>query len=156
MAVNGMFTIEDLYGGKSLNYHHPQLLHSALKTSFLSVDNELTTMAAELVLSTDLKAIVKQNKLSDVIPFTYFYWVLLVLAVILSLILISFFIYYCHTFVKNYRTHRYSNFILLPSNSKQFVIQKLEIRCQVIIVIDQYIDIHIQLIFIRKRNRHPH
>ena len=113
-------------------------------------------MAAELVLSTDLKAIVKQNKLSDVIPFTYFYWVLLVLAVILSLILISFFIYYCHTFVKNYRTHRYSNFILLPSNSKQFVIQKLEIRCQVIIVIDQYIDIHIQLIFIRKRNRHPH
>lgn len=107
MAVNGVFTIEDLFGGKSLNHdRYHQVLPSALKHSLLSVKAELTTITTEFILSTEFEKITEQNKLASIIPFTYFYWVLLVLAILLSLILIIFFIYYCHTFVKNYRARR--------------------------------------------------
>ncbi len=120
MAVNGLFTYEDLYAGKSPNHHQRPILQISSSSSFtpnelLSVLNIPTTTTTtiiptshfeKLVLSREIESNTKLNKLADVIPFTYFYWLLVVLAILLTLTLIIVFICYCRTFFKNYKTRR--------------------------------------------------
>jgi hypothetical protein len=116
MAVNGLFTYEDLYAGKSPNYYRrpiPQVSSSLTSNSLLSVLNiPITTTIvptshlAKLVSSKEIESSTKLNKLPDIIPFTYFYWILVVLAILLTLTLVIVFICYCRTFVKKYRTRR--------------------------------------------------
>ncbi len=118
MAVNGFFTFEDLYAGQSPNYYRrplPQVSSSFTTNRILSIsDIPITTTTtvvptsyfAKLVVSKEVESTTKLNKLADVIPFTYFYWILVVLAILLALTLVIVFISYCHTFIKNYRTRR--------------------------------------------------
>ncbi len=117
MAANGFFTYEDLYARKSPNYYHRPIsqISSSLKPNpLLSVLNVPTTTTAivstsnfaKLVSSTEIESSTKLNKLADIIPFTYFYWILVVLAILLALTLVIVFICYCRTFIKNYRTYR--------------------------------------------------
>jgi len=116
MAVNGFFTYDDLYAGKSPNYYHrpiPQRSSSVPSNPLFSVLNLPVTTAvvptsyfAKLVSSTEIESSTKLNKLADIIPFTYFYWILVVLAILLTLTLVIVFICYCRTFLKNYRSRR--------------------------------------------------
>jgi hypothetical protein len=115
MAVNGLFTYEDLYAGKSSNYYHrpiPQLSSSWTSHPILSVLNIPTTTIVptshfgKLFSSTEIEPSDKLNKVATFIPFTYFYWILVILAILLTLTLLIVFICYCRTFVKNYRTRR--------------------------------------------------
>ena len=119
MAVNGLFTYEDLYAGHSPNYHQRPIhqvssssslasnqLLTALDTSPLTTTVVPTSYFSKLVLSTEIESSTKLNKLADVIPFTYFYWLLVVLAILLTLTLIIVFIYYCRTFFRNYKNRR--------------------------------------------------
>ncbi|CAF1240017.1 unnamed protein product [Adineta steineri] len=127
MAVNGMFTYEDLYAHKSIQYRHklhPQVSSLQTSSSFIrdpliSEINQATAItvptlqSVNLTSSTtdDIESSAIQNKLADIIPFTYFYWVLVALAILLTLTLIIIFICYCRTFCKNRRNRRSS----LPS-----------------------------------------
>jgi hypothetical protein len=116
MAVNGLFTYDDLYAGKPPNYYHrpiPRISSSVTSYPLLSVLNVPVTTTivptsyfAKLVSSKEIESSTKLNKLADVIPFTYFYWILVVLAILLTLTLVIVFICYCRTFLKNYRTRR--------------------------------------------------
>ena len=112
MAVNGLFTYEDLYAGKSQNYHSRFDLQSS---SFISheLDIPLTTTNIvptsyfeKLVLSTDEISSTKSNKLVNATSYTYLYWILFVLAILLTIALIGVFICYCRTFLKNYAARR--------------------------------------------------
>jgi hypothetical protein len=113
MAVNGLFTYEDLYAGNSQNYHSRFNLQSL--SSFISrqLDIPLTTTNIvptsyfeKLVLSTDELSSTESNKLASAIPFTYLYWILFVLAILLTIALIIVFICYCRTFLKDYAARR--------------------------------------------------
>ncbi|CAF0744093.1 unnamed protein product [Rotaria sordida] len=126
MAVNGIFTYEDLYADKFQNYHRrfiPQVSSSFTSSQHLSVLN-ITTITtttttttttivptsyfSKLISSTEIESNIKLNKLANVIPFIYFYWLLVLLAIFLTLALIIIFICYCRNFFKNYKTHRES------------------------------------------------
>jgi len=116
MAADGLFTYEDLYADKSTNYHHrpvyqvPSSLTSHPVLSVLNIPITTTIVPtsyfAKLVSPTEIESGTKLNRLADVIPFTYFYWILVALAILLTLTLIIVFIYYFRTFIKNYRTRR--------------------------------------------------
>jgi hypothetical protein len=116
MAVSGLFTYEDLYGGKYENYYHRYIppISSSETLSVLNTTTTTTTTVAliptsnheKFVLSTEIESSTKLNKLAEIIPFTYFYWILVVLAIILILTLIIIFICYCRTFFINYKTRR--------------------------------------------------
>jgi len=113
MAVNGLFTYEDLYAGKSPNYHQrpsssftPNERFSVLNIPTTTTTIIPTSHFEKLVLSREIESNTKLNKFADVIPFTYFYWLLVVLAILLTLTLIIVFICYCRTFFKNYKTRR--------------------------------------------------
>jgi hypothetical protein len=111
MAVNGLFTFEDLYAGQSPNYYRrpfPDVSNSILP--ILDIPDTTTVVStsyfAKFVVSTEVESNTKLNKLADAIPFTYFYWILVVLAVLLIITLVIVFVCYCRTFVKNYRARR--------------------------------------------------
>ena len=112
MAASGLFTYEDLYGGKYENYYH-RYIPPISSSETLSVLNTTTPVSfiptsnhEKFVLSTEIKSSTKLNKLADIIPFTYFYWALVVLAIILILTLVIVFICYCRTFFINHNTRR--------------------------------------------------
>ena len=107
MAVDGRFTYEDLYAGQSPNYYHRPLLPIS-STNAISSESDIPTIISttRLVTSTEIHSRTKLNKLADIIPFNYLYWILLVLAILLSIILIIIFIYYCRTFIKHHRARR--------------------------------------------------
>ncbi|UJR23653.1 hypothetical protein I4U23_026637 [Adineta vaga] len=120
MAVNGFFTYEDLYASRSRNYNYKLILPispspSNIPNRFLSeadLSTKLTTdippshPAKLIALTNELELSTKLNKLADIIPFSYFYWLLVILAIFLTLTLITIFICYCRTFVKNYKNRR--------------------------------------------------
>ncbi|CAF1040589.1 unnamed protein product [Rotaria sp. Silwood1] len=120
MAVNGIFTYEDLYAGKFQDYHRrliPQVSSSFTSNQHSLVLNIITTTTttsvstshfSKLISSTEIESNIKLNKLTDVIPFIYFYWLLLLLAIFLTFALLIIFICYCHNCFKNYRTRRES------------------------------------------------
>ena len=102
MAVNGLFTFEDLYSGQSPNYY---------RRPYPDIPNSTT------VISTEVESNTKLNKLADAIPFIYFYWILVVLAILLIITLVIVFVCYCRTFVKNYRarSRQSSSFFRRPT-----------------------------------------
>jgi hypothetical protein len=115
MAVSGLFTYDDLYAVKPPNsYPKFDLLtsssfipHQHLWVSDISTTTiDPTSYSEKLVASTDIELSTKSNKLADVIPFTYFYWVLVVLAILLTITLIIVFICYCRSFLKTYTARR--------------------------------------------------
>lgn len=97
MAADGRFTYEDLYAGQSPNYYHRPLP----MLSNLNIPTRTT-----IISTTDIHSKTKLNKLADIIPFNYLYWILLVLAILLIITLIVIFIHYCRTFIKHHRTRR--------------------------------------------------
>lgn len=104
MATDGRFTYEDLYAGQSPNYYHRPLLPVSSTNVISTIIS--TRYPGRLVTTTDIHSKTKLNKLADIIPFNYLYWILLVLAILLIIILIIIFIYYCRTFIKHHRTRR--------------------------------------------------
>lgn len=118
MAIDGRFTYEDLYAGHSPNFYRRPIfsvstnsLSSQLEIPATPTTTTTTTLStryfARLVATTtEVHSTTNFNKLPEIIPFTYFYWILVVLAILLALTLIIIFVYYCRSFVQKHRARR--------------------------------------------------
>lgn len=107
MATSGFFTYHDLYGGKPEIYHQQNIfpLSSSTTVQTLSIPNTTTTSLpttlhlVKLVSSTTTirssTSISKLYKLVQLVPFAYFHWFLIGLAVLLALLLTIIFTCYC-------------------------------------------------------------
>ncbi|CAF0812329.1 unnamed protein product [Rotaria sp. Silwood1] len=92
MATSGFFTYYDLYGGKPENYHYQD------NSRFLTSRIVTTTHSIVLVPSTTIQSSNKLYKLVEFVPFAYVHWFLIGLAIILTLLLIIIFMYYCRSY----------------------------------------------------------
>lgn len=116
MAVNGIFTYEDLYANRFENYRRRIIsqISSSTKSSRLltTLNIRITTTTTEAVLpALNISKLIswkeiKTKKLVYSIPSIYFYWFLIVLAVLLALVLVGLSLYYCCIFIKNCRIRR--------------------------------------------------
>lgn len=126
MATSGFFTYYDLYGGKPEVYHHQnvfQLLSSTTEESLPTLD-EPTIATTTITTSPDSPidflhsvlstTVVKSSTSSNnkfyqfvqLVPFAYFHWFLLGLAILLALLLIIICVCYCRSCCRKHRRHR--------------------------------------------------
>ena len=129
MATSGFFTYYDLYGGKPEVYHHPTFIHLLLSTTTTTTESlptfdELITVTTttettspsdtidsfESIASTTLESTTSSTnifyQLVQSVPFAYFHWFLLGLAVLFALFLIIIGICYCHSCCQKRRRRR--------------------------------------------------
>jgi uncharacterized membrane protein YukC len=128
MAASGFFTYRDLYGGKPEYYHRQrssQLLSSTtvelLSISTTTIDSLPTTINlaelvsstpihfAKLVSSTTIQSSTSNNKLYKLVqllPFAYFHWFLIGLAILLTLLLTIIFTCYCRSHCRKTKKSR--------------------------------------------------
>ncbi len=118
MAASGFFTYHDLYGGKAEIYHHESLvpLSSSTTVQTLSIPNTTTSSPPttlnlfKLVSSTEIRSSTtntsKLYKLVQLIPFAYFHWFLIGIAVLLAILLITVFTCYCRNYCRKTKKFR--------------------------------------------------
>jgi len=108
MAASGFFTYHDLYGGKPEIYHHlrSSRLSSSTTTAEPSSTSDDTTITSlpttinfiELISPTTIQSSTSASKLYkfvQLVPFAYFHWFLIGLAILLTLLLTIIFTCYC-------------------------------------------------------------
>lgn len=106
MATIGIFTYRDLYGGNPEYYHHQrssQLPSTILVESLLisnTTSDSLSTNEnfVNLISSTTIQSSTSSYslyKFVQLVPFAYFHWFLIGLAILLTLLLTLIFICYC-------------------------------------------------------------
>lgn len=121
MATSGLFTYRDLYAGKPEYYHQQrsfQLLSSSATIESLWIANITTNDSAisepidivNLIPLTVIESSTSSNslyKLVQLVPFAYFHWFLIGLALLLALVLaIIFTTYCCNHCRKNNKTRK--------------------------------------------------
>ena len=126
MATSGFFTYNDLYAGKPELYHHPNLLLLLLSTTTTepqSTSEEITAVPTaettspsdtidsfQSVLSTTLESTTSSDskiyQLVHSVPFAYFHWFLLGLAILFALFLVFICVCYCHSCCQKRRRRR--------------------------------------------------
>ncbi len=118
MATSGFFTYHDLYGGKPENYHHQSSsrLSSSTTVQLLPITN--TTIASFPTTINFVKVISstptiqsstsnsKLYKLVQLVPFAYFHWFLIGLAILLTLLLTIIFVCYCRSHCRKNKKSR--------------------------------------------------
>jgi uncharacterized membrane protein YukC len=113
MATSGLFTYHDLYGGKPeiYRYQSPSYLSSPTTIQLLFISNTTTTSLpipttvnlAKLVSSTTIQLSTTSNKFYkfiQLVPFAYFHWFLIGLAILLTLLLTIIFTCYCRSYCR--------------------------------------------------------
>lgn len=108
LVANGIFTYEDLYGGRAGEYHYRPTgsLASTERPPTTSISLIRISHVAKLISSTESPSKSRWTSPIESIPFTYFYWVLLAVAILLTIVLITISVCYCRALVKNYRSRR--------------------------------------------------